>query len=235
MNKELNLNIDDLFKWKGQVEITDDQGNVIETLYQRVIGDADIQRARFAALKASKALRKDLKNPESDEYLVNIPLRGELPLEELIAVIIYSKAQELRKKAEEKIQEERVKEPRSDASLEKQENYIEELEQTRKEYDEALYEEIRKQAEKIEADLNTKSYDEVFDLYVAESIELLCRFRMVTTFDEYATFYGTYKDEDYKIRRFSSLEEFQDLATRIKDRLIRNYKLLELNLVDVKK
>jgi hypothetical protein len=61
MNKELDLKIEDLFRWTGKVEITDQEGKVIETLYQRVVGDAEIQKARVEALKASKISKKSIK------------------------------------------------------------------------------------------------------------------------------------------------------------------------------
>jgi hypothetical protein len=58
---------------------------------------------------------------------------------------------------------------------------------------------------------------------------------MMQTFDDYATYLGTYSDEKLRHRRFDDYEDFQDLHPRVKDKLIDKYKKLELNLTEVKK
>lgn len=235
MNKELNLKIEDLFRWKGKCEITDSEGTVIETLYQRVIGDADIQKARIEALKASKLLRKALRDETSDEYLIKIPLEGEYTQAELIALIIFSKYSLLRQQAEMRTREERVKEPKGDATLEQQEEYIANLEEARKTYEEIVNKDIENQSKKIEEELSLKSYEEIFDEFVKGQIDLACRTRMMEIFNEFTVYYGTYKDENFKVRRFESIEDFRDLAPRVKTQIMDSYRNIELNLEEVKK
>lgn len=235
MNKELQPKIEELFRWRGEVEIKDTEGDVVETLYQRVVGDADIQRARLEALKASKLMRKALRDKTSDEAIIHLPLEDEYTQEELITLIIFSKYAIFRQQAEFRQQEKKVKEPKSDATLEEQEDYIEKLEKAKEEYEEKVSDDVKKQSEVLEAELKEKSQEELFEMYIKEHAEITCRLRMIEVFDEFATFYGTYADSKYKTRRFDSIETFRDLAPRIKNQLMTNYKNLELGLSEVKK
>lgn len=235
MNKELQPKIEELFRWNGTVEIKDTEGNVVETLYQRVVGDADIQRARLEALKASKLMRKALKDPTSDEAIIHLPLEDDFTKEELITLILFNKYYSFQNKAEKKVEEKKVKEPKSDASLEEQENYIDNIEKAKQDYKDKVDETVRQQSEAFEAELREKSDKELYDLWIKENIELICRGEMIKVFDEYATYFGTFSDEDFKNRRFETVEDFKDLAPRIKNQLMTNYKNLELGLIDVKK
>jgi hypothetical protein len=235
MNKELDLKIEDLFRWTGKVEITDQEGKVIETLYQRVVGDAEIQKARVEALKASKILRKALRDENSDEYLANMPLEGDFTIEELVSLIAFSRYSLFKQQAEYRVDEKKVKEPKSDADLEAQEEYISKLEEEKKNYEIRLAEDIKRQTEKLEEELKQKDYSEVFNMYRKEQTDIFCRVRMMEVFEEFATFYGTFSDEKFKSRRFETVEQFRDLSPRIKAKLIESYRNIELNLGEVKK
>ena len=235
MNKELQPKIDELFRWRGKIEITGSEGEIVETLYQRVIGDADIQKARLEALKASKLLRKALKDIDSDEYLVNIPFEDDYTQEELTTLIIFSKYSSFRQNAELRVNETRVKEPKSDATLEEQEEYITKIEEAKQTYEESVNEEIKRQGEKLEEELKGNTVLELFNMYKKEHIDIACRIRMIEVFDEFATLFGTYSDEKLKNRRFENIEDFRDLSPRVKSRLMDNYKKIELNLTEVKK
>lgn len=234
-NKELEPKIEELFRWRGKVEIKDNEGDVVETLYQRVVGDADIQRARLEALKASKLMRKDLRNTNSDAAIINLPLEDDYTKEELMTLIIFSKYYDFRRNAEFNIEEKKVKEPKSEATLEEQEEYITKVEEAKKDYEDKVNERIKEQSEKLEAELKEKTQKELFDMYMKEHIDIVCRQEMIQVFDEYATYYGTYEDEKLKKRRFDNIEIFRDLSPRVKNQLQQNYKNLELNLTDVKK
>jgi hypothetical protein len=235
MNKELKPKIEELFRWTGTVEIKDNEGEVVETVYQRVVGDADIQRARLEALKASKLMRKALKNKESDEAIINLPLDDDYTKEELITLIIFSRYSIFRQQAEYRTQEKKIKEPKSDATLEEQENFIENVEQARADYELGVNEDIKKQIEKYEEELKAKTVEELFDIYLKEHSEIVCRLKMIEVFDEFATFFGSFADAKHKERRFEDIESFRDLAPRIKNILMENYKKLELGLSEVKK
>lgn len=235
MNKELNLKIEDLFTWKGSIDITDNDGNVVETLYQRVINDADMQKTRLESLKETRLFRRALKDPNSLEYLASFPEEDDMSLDDLIAGILGSKFLFFRKNSQEIISEKKVKEPGFDSEQEEQEDFIAGVEDAKKEYEIAILEDAARQAEAMEADLRSKTHSEVFEIYKKEQIETLCRTKMINSFLDYATFYGTFKDEKLKQRRFNSVEDFRNLSTKVKNLLIANYQMLEISLTDVKK
>lgn len=234
-NKELNLKIEDLFRWKGELNITDNEGNVIETLYQRVVGDADIHRARIQALKSSNLLRKALKDENSDDYLANIPLKEDQTLDAMIAFIIMNTYGSFRDVAVENIKEVKVKEPKSNADLEQQEEYVEKVEEAKGTFEQKVNESIKKQSQELETELRAKSVDEVFNIYVTHIVKYLCNKRMMEVYIEYCTFFGTFSDKNLSEKRFETIEDFRNLASRWKQRLMDSYQNLELGLEEVKK
>jgi len=235
MNKPIETRIEDLFKWSGELIITDDMDNVIEVLYQRVIGDADMQKARVAALRDSRLLRQALQDPTSDEALANLPLKGEVEQEEMVSTIILSRYHRYRAQAELRVQERKVKELRSDADLEEQEEYIADVEAAELEYEGRLTEEMHKLAEKDRERLMAMDYNELLDIHKEELIKFLCSVKMMATFDQMSAYLGTYEDQEFKQRRFRSFDEFDNLATPVKDLIVRKYKQLVMDAEDLKK
>src|SRR5574341_1099902 len=116
-------------------------------LHNRIISDADAKKVRLIRLKESKLIRKKLRDCESDEYIAMMPLHGDVSMDEMLVMISIGKYRDFRQQASLKVFEERVKEPHSDATLEEQEDYIENVEKARKEYEEKIAEEIGRLSE----------------------------------------------------------------------------------------
>lgn len=234
-NKQLDTKIEDLFKWKGELEVKDNKGEAVETLYQRVIGDADVDKARTKALKESRLLRRKLNNPESDEALAHLPFKGEHDKEELISLTSMARYQDFRSRAALNTDERRVKPPGDDATLEEQEQYIEDLEKARQDYEDSISDKVRKYSEEYKKELRKLDLDDIFDSYIKYYIDLLCQRRMIEVFNTYSAFYGTYKDKEYKERRFNTYDDFLNISTQVKDDIIENYRRLTLGLDEIKK
>ena len=61
-----DVDISKLFNWGKAFEIVGEDG-VVDVVYMRVLGDADINKARVFALRESAKLRRALRNPDSDK------------------------------------------------------------------------------------------------------------------------------------------------------------------------
>ena len=126
------MDLNQLFKWKGELVIKDKNGEPVVVgkrtliLYQRVLGDADLTTVRKKALKASRKLRRELLDSDSDAHLAMIPEYETMDDNILRNAVILSEALEIRRVAMDTAQ--KPKEPKElvvGASLEEQEDYEE--------------------------------------------------------------------------------------------------------------
>ena len=62
----------DLLRWKKEVTLRDKNGKKLETVYLRVIGDNDMQEIYRSARITSADRRKNLRDPESEDYRDNV-------------------------------------------------------------------------------------------------------------------------------------------------------------------
>lgn len=236
MHPEKNdININKLFDWGNKFEIK--RGNeVLVNAYIRLIGDADLYKARVFGLRSSTDLRKRLKDKNSDEYIVFISFADELDdktglINLLTSVMTHQVAQEALKE----IRLPMPKEPKSDASLEEQEKFQAEVDSYDERRNELVGELILKKLNQLQEFYDQKSLEDLRKIYVTELTKELCEREMMSKYKEMCVFLGTYKDENYSEHLFNSFEEFTNLVPEIKAQFIDAYDVLDLNIEELKK
>ena len=230
-----DVDISKLFKWSEKFEIEDLNGDLLEEVYIRVIGDADMNRARVMALRHSADLRKRLKDLDSDERLAYVAEQEDITTEQIINLVVLNKTRGVYSKVAKEVNIPFPKEPDSDATLEQQENYQAEVDAYPEKVKKVIEAEISKIIDKEKATLSKLSDDELYKLYVTTIINDICETEMFDRFSDLCAFFGTYKDAALREKRFESLEEFDNLPMRIKKQYQACYKELELDMNDVKK
>jgi hypothetical protein len=83
-----NVEIEKLFKWSSDFKINDKYGNFIVDVFMRLVGDAEINKARVFAIRKSAELRKLLRDDESDERIAFISTVYEMDEKEELADLI---------------------------------------------------------------------------------------------------------------------------------------------------
>ena len=68
-----DVDISKLFHYGKKFDIQDRNGKKVLTVFIRIVGDADLNRARVYAIRRSAELRERLRSKESDESLAFIP------------------------------------------------------------------------------------------------------------------------------------------------------------------
>jgi len=233
-----DVNVEQLFKWKKAFTIDDNLTNESITLYMRLIGDADVGKARAYALRQSANLRKALKTPDSDERVSSLIESLEFKedtLENLINLILLLKLEDLQTRALRDIDIPQPIQPDSDAGLEEQEDYQKEIDDYPKKFAEAVTEKARELEDIEKKRLESLEFDKLYKEYESQMINRICLEEMSNRFYEMASYYGTYRDKRYKYLAFPSFEAFQNAATPLKERLIIEYKNLELGMGTLKK
>jgi len=230
-----DVDISKLFSWGQDVKITDDNGVEIMGCYIRLIGDADINRARVYALRNSAELRRRLKDPFSDEHLAYIINKDDVEKPNLIQAFIGLRGKEEAEKFAKEINLPFPKEPTSDASLEDQEKYQLELDSYPNRVTAELEKKVRAVLEVEQERLKKKSKDELYTDYQILFINDICEKTMYEDFKLACVYYGTFKDSTCNTKLFSSLEDVSNLPTTIKDQFIEGYASLELSSDFLKK
>ena len=235
------MKLEELFRWTGELEIRNDRDEPIMVndkpliLYQRVVGDADITTARKQALKASSILRKNLHNNSSDDHLAAMPNYSAMDNETLARLAVLSEAMTIRNQATKLIAD--IKEPVEpdyEASLEEQEKYEATVSEYTKEREAAIETKSTELAEKRLEELKELERKKLVDIFLRTAIDSLCRNEMLSTFNSWCAYLGTYKDKNMKTRAFSSYEKFNNSASELKRQIIDGYINIELGGEDLK-
>lgn len=230
-----DVSLADLFRWNSEVEIKDHKGRPVAKVYMRVVGDKDLGKARVFALRKSSELRKALKTEGSDEYEAYI---GALDTDDRERLEIGAKILQTSDIASIARRNAVVKyppEPPSDATLEEQEAYQKAVDEFPDKYTELVQKEMEKLLKKEEKRIAKLSIEELIDEYKNGTINYVCQQEMSRSFTDMCIFLGTYKDSEYSKKYFGSYDEYDNLATEVKDQLIDAYSLLETGMDTVKK
>ena len=122
-----DVDISRLFNWNTKATIYGVDGIDTIELYIRIVGDADWNRARVKAMRASAELRKKLNDPDADEHLAYVPDKDNVDKDSLIHMMLILEMPDLRDQIIRDINIPFPKEPKDNASLEEMDKHQEEV------------------------------------------------------------------------------------------------------------
>ena len=235
------MNLENLFKWNNNFVVKDKQGNPVEvngeplTLYQRVVGDAELSEARRQALYESRNLRKALRDEASVEHSTLLPEYEDMSNEELKNAIILTEGGELRRRAEQMADLPKYPVKPKDGSLEDEEEYQVALDTYEDKKQEAINKQLRKLINRRKEDLKGTHLDNLRKQFIEAVINTISRSKMLETFNYWCAYFGTYKDKAMTKRAFKSFETFDNAATELKEQILNHYIELEFSGGELKK
>lgn len=236
------MKLDNLFKWQKELVIKDAKGEPYEVddealvLYQRIIGDADLSIARRAALRASRDMRKSLRDPDSDEYAAMLPEIDAMDDSALRNAVILTSAMDLRAQAENEAQKPKYPtEPPSDASLEAKEEYQHELDTYDERVEKAVEEQMDTVIERKRKELKKLKREKLVNMFTSSIIDNISRREMLDEFNSRCAYLGTYINKAMTERAFSNYESFENAATELREQVIDSYVQLEMSGLEIKK
>jgi len=236
MDLEKNdVDLTQLFLWKGEVSIVDHRQKEVAKVYMRLVGDKDLNRARIYSLRQSTDLRTALHNKKTDEYqafIQGIGVTGKASLEAGIKLLLIADlTNDARRNAIVKF----PVEPSTDAPLEAHEKYQKEIDEFPKKFGQLVEKELKKLVDKEEKRLSKLSEEELRKEYIELSINYLCQEEMNRSFLDMCIYLGTYGDEKYRKRYFRSFDQYDNISPEVKDQLRDGYRNLELGMTELKK
>lgn len=228
-----DVDVERLFSWSKEVELDGSKKKI--KVHIRLLGDADLNRARIMALRNSAELRKALKDEDSNERLAFIPFKEELPREVLLSSVIALHMRELTQQVVKEMVFKAPKEPGSEATTEELEKYQEEVDTYPKRREEEIRKKLDVLIEKQRENLEKESDEYLYQIYLGLLIKELCDQELLKKFKEYSVFFGTYADKNFTKKFFNTFDDFDNLPTSAKDMLITEYLNLEIDSQDLKK
>lgn len=230
-----DVDISSLFAYKKEITLLIPGTSDEITLYQRIIGDADNNRARVYALRESSNLRANLRDSRWEDRTAFIPDFSKLLKEDLIEVVLSLMGTDLSIQAINNTTLKQPKKPSGDASLEEQEEYQTAIDEWKKEFNlraAAILEELTTEAR---TNLRKQTKDNLRTRYESELIDRHCQERFGKAYLDIATYMGTFTDASHTKRAFKSLEDFLNAPTNLKDALAESYGQLQVGGVALKK
>lgn len=228
-----DIDISPLFSWSREFAINHDGEDV--PVFIRILGDADLNRARVAALRAGADLRRKLKDLNSDERIVYIKNIDDMEIETLVNVILVFSIKELSEKAQKNSKIRPPKEPRSDAKMSAHEKYQEEIDSYPARKQAELKELLEKEVNANKEALYKETKEVLYMKYVQAMIDELCEQTHLRVFKSWCAYLGSYKNAELTERLFSSYDEFDNLDSDLKAQFITEYSKMELHGDDIKK
>lgn len=229
-----DVDISKLFKYTSETMLPLPSGDII-TIYQKLNGDAQTNRARVHALRESAKMRNNLNNLKWESRDAYVPSIRKFKKDEVIDVILSLQLREISSEAISSTNLPEKSQLDGDATLEEHEERQKYIDGYEAEFSEEVGKKVelelkrrRKELNKITKDLLIKSYESVVIGQHATEI-------YTTAYMDMNTYFGTFTDADCKIQITKTYEDFLDLPVVIKDVLIEGYAALEINSVELKK
>lgn len=237
MNPEKNdVNISKLFAWGDKFEIYNKYNNETVIVYIRLIGDAELNQARVYGLHKSSSLRKKLKDTTSFEYDAFIAGIYELDdKDKLVDLLCTLSMRNVVRNAYREIKTPAPVEPKSDASLEAQERYQAEVDSWDERHTQAINEFVQKQLDIIRTESSARDVAYLQGTCAGLYMDDLCEKEMMDAYKTFCVYSGTFSDEQYTTRLFTSVGEFENLPADVKIQFISHYDDLDMGIEQLKK
>jgi len=230
-----DVDISKLFEWKKKLSLKNSKGDTIVTLYIRLAGDADINRARVFALRKSAELRENLRKEVSEERFAYILPYDEESREIYIEAILATQIKTFYKQVSEEIDLPLPTEPSEKADLEAHEKYQKVVDDWSKKRAEILKEKTTKFIEKEKKTLGEIDLEILYKKYEKAVIDTICEATMLDAFRSMTVFLSVYRDNKYITHYFGNYEQFDNLPQDIKKQIFSAYSDLEISTETLKK
>lgn len=230
-----DVDINKLFTWGRVFEVAGDSGEAEALVYMRLLGDADVNRARVYALRESANLRKRMNDPESDEHMIYVKEIDEFEKEDIINYIVMFSMRAITNLAIKEVKIPNPKQPKADAGLEEMEEFQKSIDEFPDKLHKATEEYMVKEVSKLRKSLEPKDKEELYKEYKRALIDEFCEQKAYQAYKDMEIYLGCYKDDSYKEKFFESLEQYLNLDINIKASFRTAYDKLEMSMNDLKK
>lgn len=233
--------IADLLRYKKSLDITDPRtGTKLETVWIKIMGDEDVKTSYKYGRVASSELRVKLKDSESIDYKIQIKSIEEQDDQDLYDLIVASKVNDFTRESVAVIAREEL--PKlEDVSIEPDAPTLEEQEKLDAEekagedrFTIAIKKYVDERRELLEVELKKTKRAKLVEMAKEEILNIAPTQAFLLELADQKGYRGTFKDKECKTRAFDSIEEYKNIASSIKEQIVRAYDELEIGPDEIK-
>ena len=228
-----DVDISKLFAWGASMDLVTPQGDVV--VWMKILGDADVNRARIYALRKSAEMRAKMVDMDSDERVALIPVLDTSSKSKVVELMLTLRIREVSEVATKDLKIVYPKELESIATLKEQEKYQAVVDNFPKYVDGLTKKAVEKGVAKERKRLNKMSMEELEELYTSTLIEHVCETEMYQAFQDKTTYFACFKDDAYILPLFANFEDYLNLPTQVKTTLSDFYGTLSMDMDSLKK
>lgn len=232
--------ISKLLKWGKKVTLKDANGKVLMDAWLRILDDDALDEAYRDARIASAALRAEMRDPESKRYKDDVDRIKGATKSECIQLIKAARGSNLTSEAFSNVvrpdlpkMEEIAVDPDA-PTLEENERLDAAIDKINEDYATAIDTYVEERQAVIDAELEAKERDELFEEAKAATIDLIVLSAFIQRVLDEKVWRGTFNDAKYTERGFDDIQDFLSTDSGIKDQLREGYNDLEMNPEEIK-
>lgn len=225
MSKEL---IAKLFEFTKDVEVKG------QKLYLRIPGDHVVEEARRESLLESRKLRRALRTPDTDDYLIHIDPVEDYEKSDIITMCISLGMRDVMRTYIQTHPKPQLDPLGDNPSLEEQERHEAAKLQRDIDYNEDMRVHIENWRDNYNKSLEKLDIEQVKNAYKRSKTERVCEDLYSREFEDRIMTYSIFADKDHKNPAFT-LDEYRNLPSNIKTLLQEEYSTLSLGVDDLKK
>lgn len=225
MSKEL---ISKLFEFTKEVKIKN------QKLYLRIPGDNVVEEARRESLLESRKLRRSLRTPDSDDYLIHLDPVEDYDKDEIIAMCLTLGMRDVMRTYIQTHPKPQLTSLGDNPSLEDQEQHEAEKVQRDIDYNDNMRLHIENWRDSYNKTLNNMDIEQVKNVYKRLKTERVCEDTFNREFEDRIMTYSIYTDKDHKKPAFT-IDEYRNLPSNIKTELQEEYGSISLGSDELKK
>lgn len=233
-----DVDISLLFRWSTKAELSDPLTGERYTVYIRLVGDADLNRAKVYGYRTASQLRKKLRDENSDERLSYIAeIQDYKDKELIIQTIILLQTPEIYNDALNLAMDDvsEPKEPRTDAPQERWEEYQEKVDDFERTLQEKVEDAMTFLQTKESKKLSEYEMEDLHELYLNITINRLCEEAFQNAYYDMCVYLGVYNDENFTVKAFKDFDSYLNASSRLKIDLRAKYRDLEIGIDTLKK
>lgn len=204
------------------------------TFHMRVVPDSVVEDARSQALLHARKMRRALRDPNTEEYLVHLDVLNDFTDEELMNLITVNASRDVMREWVQRTPKPVIEPLGDNPSQEQQEEYESAKEARETEYFDDLELHMQNWRNDFRATLEKK--DRKYWEFMARRFQtdMVCEQEFTNFFESYIVAHSLYTDDKFKTRLFESVDAYKELPSEMRADLIAEYQKLTVSADDVK-
>ncbi len=204
------------------------------TFHMRIVPDSVVEDARSQALLHARKMRRALRDPNTEEYLIYLDVLNDFTDEELKNLITVNASRDIMRRYVQDTPRPILDPLGDNPSQAEQEEFEASKQQREDEYFEGL--ENHMAAWRKEFLVGLEKRDRQYWEFMARrhQTDMVCEQEFTAFFEDYVVSHSLYTDDKFKTRLFDSVDAYKELPSEIRDELRDKYQKLTVDTDDVK-